>query len=81
MSTAHVAELCCRCGLSGEVMTDPVIVTTQNDPRLTFGTSYERNDLVKYIETEGKDKGQTSFVQNTILKRLLDDYWRHCNHA
>jgi hypothetical protein len=81
MSTQHVAEQCCRCGLTGEIMRDPVIVITENDPCLVCGASYEREDLAKYIETEGKDRAHTLYVQNTILKRLLDDYWKHTSSS
>jgi len=79
MSLKLIAEECCRCGLTGQIMQDPVIVTTKNDPYLIYGASYERKVLVKYIENEGKDKGVTLYVQNTLLKRLLDDYWKCIN--
>lgn len=76
MTLQYVASECCRCKLTGDIMSDPVIVLTDEDKNLESGTSYEREALLKYLETTGKDRGQTQFVQNTMLKRLLDDYWK-----
>ena len=57
-----------RCGLTGRIMTDPVIVWTKANPELICGGSYERLALEQWL-LEHRD-GATKYGQNAALKDL-----------
>ena len=61
-----------RCGLTGQIMEDPVIVHTELNPKLVMGVSYERAALEQWLRERGDDK--TRYGPNTVLKRLIDGY-------
>jgi len=73
MSLKLIAEECCRCGLTGQIMQDPVIVTTKNDPYLIYGASYERKVLVKYasIHSPSQPRGMTKQYAHTTRAPAL----------
>ena len=59
-----------RCGLTGDLMTDPVIVWTRSNPSgLVHGRSYERLALEQWLR-ECSDGGATRYGPNTALKEL-----------
>jgi hypothetical protein len=61
-----------RCGMTGQIMEDPVIVYTELNPHLELGTTYERRALEQWLRERGDDK--TRYGPNTVLKRLIDGY-------
>jgi len=61
-----------RCGLSGCVMTDPVIVWTHGNPKLRRGASYERTVLETWLRESGDQ--ETRFGPNTALRTLIRVY-------
>lgn len=63
-----------RCGLTGRVMQDPVIVWTKVNPGLTRGASYERAVLEQWLRDRGDD--ETKYGPNTALKNLIGLYRR-----
>ena len=68
MDEAFVDTL--RCGLTGQIMTDPVIVCTKFNPRLVCGTSYERAALQRWLRVQGDS--ETKFSPNPALKGMID---------
>jgi hypothetical protein len=63
-----------RCGLTGQIMEDPVIVCTKVNPRLVMGMSYERAALERWLRERGDDK--TKYGTNTALRSIIEEY-RH----
>jgi hypothetical protein len=63
-----------RCGLTGQIMEDPVIVHTKLNPKLVMGVSYERAALEQWLRERGDDK--TKYGPNTALGGIIEEY-RH----
>jgi hypothetical protein len=61
-----------RCGLTGQIMEDPVIVCSKLNPRLQMGASYERLALEQWLRERGDEK--TRYGPNTALKRMIGVY-------
>jgi hypothetical protein len=61
-----------RCGLSKQVMTDPVVVITDSNSSLQRGRSYERDVLEKWLAENGDD--QTRYQGNPNLVQLINLY-------
>ena len=59
-----------RCGLTGQVMVDPVVVWTECNPRLVQGVSYERAALQRWLAAQG-DR-ETRFSPNPALKGVIE---------
>ena len=62
-----------KCGLSGQIMRNPVVITSTNDPdpRIIVGHSYERLVLAKYVYRRVLRYGLTRYVPNDSLRRLI----------
>ena len=70
MSSLHDLYPAMKCTLSGEIMSNPVIVVHKKpDSTLHFGRDYERSTLEQWLLENG-DK-ETRFVPNTNLKDLI----------
>jgi hypothetical protein len=61
-----------RCGLTGQVMVDPVIVWTDSNPALVCGGSYERSTLEQWLAERGD--AATRFGPNVALKGMIGLY-------
>jgi hypothetical protein len=61
-----------RCGLTGQIMEDPVVVCSKLNPRLEMGVSYERTALEQWLRERGDDK--TKYGPNTALRRIIEQY-------
>lgn len=70
MAEAFVDTL--RCGLTGQIMTDPVLVCTQFNPNLVCGISYERTALQRWLRAQ--DDHETKFLPNPALKGVIGWY-------
>ena len=63
------------CGITGNIMTDPVIVTKSNN-------TYERNEIMQVIQTTGKepktgeDITEADLVANVGLQAAIEDFNR-----
>jgi hypothetical protein len=71
MNRHSILESCAalRCGLTGQPMTDPVIVWTSSHPRsVRVGVSYERLALEQWLRERGDC--ETRYGPNTALKEL-----------
>ena len=58
-----------RCGLTGQIMVDPVVVCTECNPKLVQGVSYEREALQTWLAAQGD--GETRFSPNPALKGVI----------
>ena len=58
-----------RCGLSGKIMNDPVIIVNQSNDTLELGCSFERSAVEEWMRENGDV--QTRFVSNPSLKELI----------
>jgi hypothetical protein len=58
-----------RCGLTGQVMKDPVVVSTDINPNLVYGQSYERAELKQWLAEQGDN--ETRFRPNPALKAVI----------
>ncbi len=63
-----------RCGLCQKIMTDPVVVTTEFNPSLRKGVSYQRDVLEKFLAD--KSDTQTRFGENQNLHKLIHLYFQ-----
>jgi hypothetical protein len=63
-----------RCGLTGQIMEDPVIVHTKLNPKLVMGVSYERSALEQWLRERCDDK--TKYGPNAALRSIIEEY-RH----
>jgi len=62
------------CGLSGEIMVDPVIVCSTSDQALVVGVSYERATLEHRLALRGDE--ETRYVPNPTLQSLIAAFHR-----
>ena len=69
VSTATVGAAL-RCGLTGQPMTDPVVVWSTSQRRLVRGLSYERQTLEQWLR-ERNDDGATRYGPNTALRDFI----------
>ena len=65
-------DLPLRCGLSGQMMSDPVIVVTEFNSQLILGMSYERETLMAWLVERGDS--DTRFVSNPALKQIIASF-------
>ena len=63
-----------RCGLSGKLMSDPVIVVSTDSADLHVGSSYERAELEQWKAGHGEAK--LRFVDNPSLRAMTVVYGR-----
>ena len=63
-----------RCGLSGKLMSDPVIVVFSDSVDLEVGDSYERAALEQWKQDHAES--QLRFVANPALKAMAVVYGR-----